>query len=521
MKRKTKLFYKALALLLTAVLCLQMGITNTAAASSPDVKYSLHIQDKGWLDYVQNGVTAGTTGQSLRAEAIKIQVSGMSGGIRYRTHIQDDGWTSWSSNGSQSGSTGRKLRMEAIEIKLTGRIALLYDVYYRVHATYAGWLGWAKNGTMAGSTKCGMQIEAIEIKLSPKTRPLRTSQSSVSKPDIKVKAHVQDLGWLAPVGDGEVAGTTGKGYRMEGVQIQCPDLLGGNGIQYRAHMEDEGWQGWKNSGDTAGTIGKSKRMEAIEIKLTGALAGTFDIYYRAHCADYGWLGWACNGESAGTTGGSKQMEAVQVKLLPKNESIDKGGKAFYDLTGTQQSSNGGNIADSNAQRSITVFSQTDSRWANVSYGRGPGGSRAVLSQAGCGILSYVNAVYYMTGNFIQPSELAAWSVNNGYRINGVGTSLGLYEAFANAYGESYGFKYSGSASSVSAARSHLQSGGTAIISVPDHLMALVAYSDGKYLVLDSYKSSNRGTYQTGYRWLTASEFTGRLAVSSIRLLSKR
>lgn len=175
----------------------------------------------------------------------------------------------------------------------------------------------------------------------------------------------------------------------------------------------------------------------------------------------------------------------------------------------------------NSQNSITVFSQTDSRWANVSYGKGPGGSRATLTQAGCGILSYVNAVYYMTGNFIQPSELAAWSVNNGYRINGVGTSLGLYEAYANAYGTVYGFKYSGSVNRISAARSHLQGGGTAIISVPDHLMALVTYSDGKYLILDSYKSSNRGTYQTGYRWLTESAFTGRLAVSNVRLLSKR
>lgn len=177
--------------------------------------------------------------------------------------------------------------------------------------------------------------------------------------------------------------------------------------------------------------------------------------------------------------------------------------------------------NTNEQRSITVFSQTDSRWANVSYGRGPGGRNANISQAGCGILSYVNAVYYMTGNFIQPSELAAWSVNNGYRINGVGTSLGLYEAYANAYGSAYGFKYAGSVSRVSDARTHLQNGGTAVISVPNHIMALVSYENGRYLILDSYKSSNRGTYQTGYRWLTEAEFRGGLAVSNVRLLSKR
>lgn len=176
-----------------------------------------------------------------------------------------------------------------------------------------------------------------------------------------------------------------------------------------------------------------------------------------------------------------------------------------------------------SSKQITVYSQTDGRWANVSYGKGPGGSKATLSSAGCGILAYVNAVYYMNGRFIQPETLAKWSVNNGYRINGEGTSHGLYKAFADACGASYGFKYAGSASSVSSARTHLQNGGVAIISVPGHLMALVDYnsSTGKYLILDSYRSSNRGTYPSGYRWLTASQFTGKLKVSDVRLLARR
>lgn len=172
-------------------------------------------------------------------------------------------------------------------------------------------------------------------------------------------------------------------------------------------------------------------------------------------------------------------------------------------------------------KTIQVFSQKDSRWSNVSYGKGPGGSSATIGSAGCGILSYVNAVYYMNGNFIPPADLAKWSVSQGYRVNGVGTSYDLYSAYASSYGSKYGFRYAGTASSISATRTHLQNGGVAIIGVPSHIMALVDYKDGKYLILDSYSSSNRGTYSTGYRWLTASEFTGKLAVSNIRLLSKR
>ncbi len=173
-------------------------------------------------------------------------------------------------------------------------------------------------------------------------------------------------------------------------------------------------------------------------------------------------------------------------------------------------------------KTITVYSQHDSRWANVSYGK-CNGSEATLSSSGCGILAYVNAVYYMNGRFIQPETLARWSVEHGYRINDAGTSHDLYEAYAKAYGASYGFKYAGTASSVKNTRTHLQNGGVAVIGVPGHLMALVDYDSktGKYLILDSYRATSRGTYSTGYRWLTSEEFTGKLAVSDIKLLARR
>jgi len=242
--------------------------------------------------------------------------------------------------------------MEAVQIRLTGEVSSRYDVYYRVHLANTGWLGWAKNGDTAGSVGCGIRMEAVQIKLAAKTDRLSTSQSAVSRPEIKVRAHVQNVGWQDAAGENQTAGTTGKGYRMEGLQILCPDFFGGSGITYRAHVEGEGWQGWKTSGETAGTTGRNLRMEAVQIRLTGALADAFDVYYRAHCAGYGWLGWACNGESAGTTGGSRQMEAVQIKLVPKNESVNRGGQAYYDLTGAD--STNGNTDNNAGYASRTV-----------------------------------------------------------------------------------------------------------------------------------------------------------------------
>ena len=167
-----------------------------------------------------------------------------------------------------------------------------------------------------------------------------------------------------------------------------------------------------------------------------------------------------------------------------------------------------NIPAINVAATITVYSQTDSRWANHQYGYSntAGTQKATISSGGCGILSYVNAVYYLNGKFIDPIYLADWSVNHGYRVNGVGTAYGLYKAFADSHVSTYGIEYVGSTSSYSTLANHLISGGVAIGSAPGHLMAIVDYdsSSGKFLILDSYKSSNRYTHQTGYTWQTES-----------------
>ena len=58
--------------------------------------------------------------------------------------------------------------MEAIKLHLTGELAEKYDIYYRVHTQTFGWLDWAKNGQMAGTTKGGKRMEAIQIQLVKK-----------------------------------------------------------------------------------------------------------------------------------------------------------------------------------------------------------------------------------------------------------------------------------------------------------------------------------------------------------------
>lgn len=136
-----------------------------------DVSYCVHVADSGWLDWVKNGASAGS---SLRIEAFKIALktealTSIDGDVSYRAHVQDYGWESgWKKNSALSGTTGESKRIEAIQIKLTGDMAEKYDIYYRVNAQDNGWLGWAKNGESAGTQGLSLQLNSIQVVLVEK-----------------------------------------------------------------------------------------------------------------------------------------------------------------------------------------------------------------------------------------------------------------------------------------------------------------------------------------------------------------
>ena len=140
-----------------------------SAATVPSVVYSTHVQNIGWQTDVSDGAPAGTTGRSLRIEALKIHISGDENlGVTYQAHVQDYGWMSEVSDGAVAGTTGQSRRVEAISINLTGEMSQNYDIYYRTHVQNIGWTGWAKNGANCGSQGGSLRMEALQIKLVPK-----------------------------------------------------------------------------------------------------------------------------------------------------------------------------------------------------------------------------------------------------------------------------------------------------------------------------------------------------------------
>ena len=93
------------------------------------MSYRTHVQTYGWQNFVSDGATSGTSGESKRLEGIEIKVEGNANlGVRYQTHVQTYGWQNFVSNGAMSGTEGEYKRLEAIRIELTGKDADKYDI---------------------------------------------------------------------------------------------------------------------------------------------------------------------------------------------------------------------------------------------------------------------------------------------------------------------------------------------------------------------------------------------------------
>ena len=133
------------------------------------IAYSAHVKSYGWLNYVSDGQTAGTTGESRRLEAVKIRLEDCSiseAGVRYRVHVQAKGWLPYVQDDQIAGTTGESRRAEAIQIELVNLPD--YTVEYRVHMKDKGWSAWVRDGAIAGTTGESRRIEAVQVQISKK-----------------------------------------------------------------------------------------------------------------------------------------------------------------------------------------------------------------------------------------------------------------------------------------------------------------------------------------------------------------
>lgn len=338
----------------------------------PSINYQVHIQNQGWQETKYDSNTAGTTGQNLRLEAIKINITGLNENIsvKYQAHIQNIGWQSWRKNGEMAGTEGKSLRIEALKVCLESSDD--FSVMYRAHVQNIGWQEWKTDGEIAGTEGKGYRIEAIEIKIVPKTQK---AEICIEQPGVEASVFehekVEVSGWKMAnitnakmkvfVDQNEIDENTIQYIQREdvinciygfGTSIENPtpgfkfnidtnSLLPGVhevkvivyngeneilkqanfyinikniiGISYSSHVQNIGWQGYKQNGDKSGTEGKSYRLEAIKMNLINSpLNGR--IKYRTHIQDIGWQDWKYDNQISGTEGRSLRLEAIQIKL---------------------------------------------------------------------------------------------------------------------------------------------------------------------------------------------------------------
>ena len=139
----------------------------------------------------------------------------------------------------------------------------------------------------------------------------------------------------------------------------------------------------------------------------------------------------------------------------------------------------------------TCYQQNDPRWGHLEQ----------LAPGGCGILSLVNAVHYLTGNFIDPVGLAAYarSIDAYYGSVGGGTARWVLYHQLDDYEKKYGFEVTMTGKDAGAKHQalidHLASGGTAVAHVKGHFIALCGYDQAtdSMLVYDPAATPDRQT----------------------------
>ena len=223
------------------------------------VNYSAHIQEMGWQSQVSNGAMSGTIGQSLRMEALRINLTNRMwlGDIRYRTNVAGLGWQPWVQNDAISGTTGQSRAIQQIQIELTGNMALRYHVEYRTHVSEIGWQPWVRNGATSGNATAGRQVEAIEVRLVPQAQATRT-----------VTFNPQGGTWPAPgSGTGNLAramATTATNYSTVMNTNNLALLHGAQNPPTRAGFTFVGWF-------TAATGGTRVNHNTVVAAGTGAI----------------------------------------------------------------------------------------------------------------------------------------------------------------------------------------------------------------------------------------------------------
>ena len=94
------------------------SIKLSGASLTGSIQYRAHVQGTGWEKaWSSNGKVCGTN--NTRMEAVQMRLTGAMAkeyDVWYRVHVRKLGWMVWAKNGARAGTTGKSLRLEAVQV---------------------------------------------------------------------------------------------------------------------------------------------------------------------------------------------------------------------------------------------------------------------------------------------------------------------------------------------------------------------------------------------------------------------
>jgi hypothetical protein len=135
-------------------------------------------------------------------------------------------------------------------------------------------------------------------------------------PAIQTLVHLEKIGDVTGR-DSEFVGTRGQSRRLEGFSLSLNPAIAGLSMQYMAHLQNIGDVPFVNEGQFVGTRGESRRLEGFAIRLSGPSATNFNVVYMAHLEGHGDTGLHRNGQFCGTRGESRTVEGILVRIEPR------------------------------------------------------------------------------------------------------------------------------------------------------------------------------------------------------------
>lgn len=126
--------------------------------------YGIYVYGSGWSHfYADHSYGMAPAGGYVTAIRVTLHNQPeLSGTVEYKVNLSGKGWQDWQADASEAGDSAGEMPLEAVSMRLTGEMAENYDILYSVLQDNS-WTDWAKNGEEAGKTGMGLRVDGIRV----------------------------------------------------------------------------------------------------------------------------------------------------------------------------------------------------------------------------------------------------------------------------------------------------------------------------------------------------------------------